>query len=253
MILQLYNIIFSLHWKRFRDDILTIWTHGSDSLETFLDYLNQIDSTGKIKFTTQVQDEDGIVFLDLKLKVENSKITVDAFAKSTSSFTYMLSTSCYPRKSINNIPRGVTLRLRRICHTDEKFNSRSIEYKNYFIARDYKPSIVNKHFAHVSTLSRQEARQKSTNRKIQVSRNVKLIMKYNPRLPDLNSLLKKHMPLLYKDPTLKTINPQGCINSVFKRNQPLKELLAPFLYPTTMLLELIRSPVVTNVTFAKIT
>ena len=30
-------------WKRFRDDILIIWTHGSDILESFLDYLNQID------------------------------------------------------------------------------------------------------------------------------------------------------------------------------------------------------------------
>ena len=142
-------------WKRFRDDILTIWTHGSDTLESFLDYLNQIDSTGKIKFTMQVQDEDGIEFLDLKLKLENSKIAVDVFAKPTNSFTYVLPTSCYPRKSINNIPRGIALRLRRICDTDEKFNSRSIEYKNYLIARDYKPSIVNKHFAHVSTLSRQ--------------------------------------------------------------------------------------------------
>ena len=108
----------------------------------------------------------------------------------------MLPTSCYPRKSINNIPRGIALRLRRICDTDEKFNSRSIEHKNYLIARDYKPSIFNKHFAHVPTLSRQQARQKSTNRKTQVSKNVKLIMKYNPKLPDLNSLLKKHMPLL---------------------------------------------------------
>ena len=108
----------------------------------------------------------------------------------------MLPTSCYPRKSINNIPRGVALRLRRICDTDEKFNSRSIEYKNYFIARDYKPSIVNKQFAYVSTLSRQQDRQKSTNRRSQVSKNVKLIMKYNPRFPDLNKLLKKHMSLL---------------------------------------------------------
>ena len=56
-------------------------------------------------------------------------------------------------------------------------------------------------------------------------------MKYNPRLPELNSLLKKHMCLLHIDPTLKTIFPQGCINSVFKRNQSLKELLAPSLYP----------------------
>ena len=97
--------------------------------------------------------------------------------------------------------------MRHICDTDEKFTFSSIEYKNCLIARDYKPSIVNKHFAHVSPLSRQQARQKSTNRKSQVSKNVKLIMKYNPRLSDLNSLLKKHMPLLYTDPTLKTIFP----------------------------------------------
>ena len=55
-------------------------------------------------------------------------------------------------------------------------------------------------------------------------------MKYNPRFPDLNSLLKKHIPLLYTDPTLETIFLQGCISSVFKRNQLLKELLAPSLY-----------------------
>ena len=126
--------------------------------------------------------------------------------------------------------------MRRICDTDEKFNSRSIEYKNYLIARDYKSSIVNKHFTHVSTLSSQQASQKSTNRKSQVSKNVKLIMKYIPRLPGLNSLLKKHIPLLYTDPTLKTIFLQGCINSVFKRNQSLKELLAPSLYPKNKLL-----------------
>ena len=33
-------------WKRFLDDILTIWAHGTDTLESFLGYVNQIDSTG---------------------------------------------------------------------------------------------------------------------------------------------------------------------------------------------------------------
>ena len=94
-------------WKRFRDDILKIWTHGSDTFESFLDDLNQIDSTGKIKFTIQVQDEDVIEFLDLKLKLENSKIAVVVFAKPTNRFTYVLPTSCYSRKSINNIPCGI--------------------------------------------------------------------------------------------------------------------------------------------------
>ena len=181
----------------------------------------------------QVQHEYGTEFLDLKLKnVENGKIAVDVFAKPTSSFTYVLPTSGYPRKSLNNIPHGIALLLRRIWDTNEKFDSRSIEYKNYLIARDYNPSIGNKYFAHVSTLSRQQVRQKSTNRKSEVNKNGKLIMKYNPRLPDLNSLLKKHMPLLYTDLTLKTIFRQGYIKSVFKRNQSLIGLLEPSLYPS---------------------
>ena len=52
------------------------WRHGIDTLESFLVYLNQIDSIGKIKFTMQVQDEDGIWFLYLKLKFESGKIAV---------------------------------------------------------------------------------------------------------------------------------------------------------------------------------
>ena len=35
--------------------------------QSFLDDLKQVDSSGKIKFTMHVQDEDGIEFLDLKL------------------------------------------------------------------------------------------------------------------------------------------------------------------------------------------
>ena len=49
-----YHFELSL-WKSFRDGILTIWTHGSDTLESFLDYLNQADPTGKTKLTMQVQ------------------------------------------------------------------------------------------------------------------------------------------------------------------------------------------------------
>ena len=54
-------------------------------------------------------------------------------------------------------------------------------------------------------------------------------MEDNPSLPGLNLLLKKHIALLYTDPTSKTVFLQGCINSVFKINQSLKELLGPSL------------------------
>ena len=62
LILQLYNIIFSQHSEKDFEMIFWKFGHVSDILESFLDYLNQIDSTGKIKFTIQVQDEDGIDF-----------------------------------------------------------------------------------------------------------------------------------------------------------------------------------------------
>ena len=71
---------------------------------------------------------------------------MDVNYKPTNGFTYILPTICYPRKSINSIPHSIALRLRRICDSDEKFNYRSEEYKNYLIVRDYHPGLVDKQF-----------------------------------------------------------------------------------------------------------
>ena len=53
-------------WKRFREDVFVILTHGSATLNLFLDYLNNLDNTDKIKFTMQVADQNGTEFLYLK-------------------------------------------------------------------------------------------------------------------------------------------------------------------------------------------
>ena len=117
-------------WKRFRDYIFALWPHGRESLVLFLDYINTLDPTEKIKFTMEVAEPGNYLeFLDLKLKRENGKITVDVHSKPTSSFKYVLPTTCYPRKSINNIPHGIAIPLRRICDSDEKFKQRSEEYE----------------------------------------------------------------------------------------------------------------------------
>ena len=39
-------------------------------LSSFLDYLNTMDKTGKIKFTMEIAGETGLEFLDLKLKIQ---------------------------------------------------------------------------------------------------------------------------------------------------------------------------------------
>ena len=85
-------------WKRFRDDIFTLWEHGIDTLPSFLDYLNCIDTTVKIKFTMEIAGKNDLLFLDLKLKIAEGKIRVDVYAKSTNSFSCTSPNTCYPKK-----------------------------------------------------------------------------------------------------------------------------------------------------------
>ena len=75
--------------KRFRDEVFVVWTHGHTAVSLFLEYLNNIDKTGKIQFTMQAAGDDGLEFLDLKLKMVNGKISVDVFSKLTNSSTYV--------------------------------------------------------------------------------------------------------------------------------------------------------------------
>ena len=140
-------------WKRFRNHIFALWKHGTASLSSFLDYLNTMDKTGKIKFTLEIAGDTGLEFLNLKLKINEGKVRVDVYAKSTNSFSYITPNTCYPQNDICNIPRGIVLRLRRICDDDETFEERSSEYKNYLIAIDHKP-IFKKKFSEVKKKTR---------------------------------------------------------------------------------------------------
>ena len=75
-------------WKRFRDDVLAVWTHDTAKLPPFLDCPNNINDTGKIKFIVQIADDlNDLEFLDLKIKFLNGKLSVDVYFKSKNSFT----------------------------------------------------------------------------------------------------------------------------------------------------------------------
>ena len=103
---------------------------------------------------------DTLEFGDLKLKFdkESKQISVDVFVKDTGSFTYVLPSTCFPKNNIENIPKGVALRYRRICYSEEKFEKHSAEYQNYLIARDYKPGKMKKRFSDIKNLNREEVR-----------------------------------------------------------------------------------------------
>ena len=143
---------------------------------------------------------------------------VDVHSKSTNSFTYVLPTICDPRKSINNIPHGTAVRLRRICDSDEKFTHWSEESKNYLIARDYHPGLVDMQFQKVEVTSRHNARKKNTKRR-EVSK-VKFITTFNSALPSIEGFIRKHIHCLHSDEVLKKDFPNNKFSAFYERNKP---------------------------------
>ena len=65
-------------WKRLRDDVFLLWPHSRESLVLFLEYIDTLDPTEKIKFTMEVAEPVNCLgLLDLKLKWEDGKNAVD--------------------------------------------------------------------------------------------------------------------------------------------------------------------------------
>ena len=61
-------------WKRFRDDVFVLWEHGTAFVSSFLNYLNAMDKTSKIKFIMEIAGDTVLEFPDLKLKINKVKI-----------------------------------------------------------------------------------------------------------------------------------------------------------------------------------
>ena len=45
-------------WKRFCDDVSVRWKHWTDTLSSFLYYLNNVDEPRKIKLAMEIADQE---------------------------------------------------------------------------------------------------------------------------------------------------------------------------------------------------
>ena len=110
------------YFGQYCDDCLALWTSPLEKSELFLMFLNSIDSN--LQFTIEV-GENELCFLDLKLTLKDNKIHTTDYSKPTDSHLYLQADSCHHLPSILGIQKGVALRLRRICSTDEEFDNKS--------------------------------------------------------------------------------------------------------------------------------
>ena len=121
-------------WKRLRDAVISLWILSGEDANDYLDYLNNIDASGKMGFTMQTENENGFEFLDLGFKLKGcNKITVDVLSKCmnrlhSSTFAYS-GKICYHFGNTNNwnkILEGIALRLRCFCDADVKFEKKNL-------------------------------------------------------------------------------------------------------------------------------
>ena len=69
-----------------------------------------------------VGENDELTFLDLRIMLKNNKLFTTVYSKPTSRQMYLHADSIHPKSTFTGFQKGVPLRLRRICSTDEEFN-----------------------------------------------------------------------------------------------------------------------------------
>ena len=216
----LENAPFQPHtWLRYIDDIFMIWTEGLDNLKIFIDYLNNIHST--IKFTSS-HSSTNIPFLDVSVSLTNDgSISTDLYTKPTDKHQHLLYSSCHPLHTKKAIPFSLALRLRRICSTDATFNTRAAQLTTYLLKRGYSRNFVTKQIRRAADIPRRLTLQ---TKDVNKPKRIPFITTFNPSLPHISNIIKKHHNLLLSSNRCKKVF-QHLPVVAFRRSPNLRDLL----------------------------
>ena len=133
-------------WKRFIDDIFSVWTLSKQEIDTFIDFANRFHTT--IKFTCEMSSEHA-VFLDTEVFkrpcfASNKILNVQTHFKATEKFQYTHFSSCHPLSVKTGFLKGETLCLLRTNSIKEKFKSSNQDFKFRLLERGYPRKLVSK-------------------------------------------------------------------------------------------------------------
>ena len=113
-----------IFWKRFIDDIISMWDTSRDKIEEFLLKANSFHPT--IKFTAEISETETI-FLDTVVYkgdrfLKESILDVRIYFKPTEAFQYTNFHSCHPPGVTKGFIKGEALRLLRTNSSQTTFN-----------------------------------------------------------------------------------------------------------------------------------
>ena len=173
-----------------------------------------------IKFTATWSTEE-VVFLDTRVYLKNQHIETDLYVKPTDNHQYLHMNSCHPRHCKSAIPFRQALRLRRICSEKENLQRRTEELEGYLANRGHPKEHLKAEIDRAVAIPREECLQLQQREK---SNRIPLVITYNPTLPPVGGITRKHHNILHASERLKKAIPSPPIIA-FRRPKNLRDLL----------------------------
>jgi len=164
----MFYTLVPLDWKRYINDIFSLWNVDKEEIEEFIVLANSHHPT--IKFTAEISDKE-INFLDttvFKGERLNKQAILDLCThfKPTETFQYTHVSSCYPQGVRKGFIKGEALRLLRTISLAKSFVENITQFKTCLCARDYPNNLIERITSEVKFSERKSAlQQRETVRK----------------------------------------------------------------------------------------
>ena len=212
-----------LEWKRYIDDIFSLWDSTKEEIDLFISEANRQHTT--IKFTADISERD-TNFLDTTVFkgerfYEESILDIRTHFKPNETFQYTHFSSCHAPGVAKGFIKGEALRLLRTNSSKALFEENINNFKSRLSDRGYPKNVVEKTLIEVKFEERKYALQE----KQKVRKNIlPFVTQYNPSVPNLKKVLMSKWHIIEKQPLLREVFREPPIIS-YKRGRSLKDIL----------------------------
>ena len=215
-------------WTVFRDDCYDAWMHGEEALHEFTEWLNTLHPT--IKFKLEQYSKDGVEYLDTFVFSKDNKFCTKVHCKPSDTHAYLMPVSCHPLHTIRNIPSGIALRVRKLSSEQSDYSKSKEDFSLYLRQRGFHDSIIDESFkkaeeydTNIDVIKNPRSRKTISSESTQSC--TPLVVEYNPRFPNISSVVNKYKYILDEDPLTNKTIPSNSVFVSFKRTKNFKDLL----------------------------
>ena len=129
-------------WRRYIDDVFTIINGSKEPVIMILDNINKLHAN--IKFTLELEKNDMISFLDVKVQRTGNSLETSVYRKTTNTNLYTKWNACLPNYQKIGLVTSLIVRAYRICLNNILLNVEIDYLKNVLINNGYSKRLLDK-------------------------------------------------------------------------------------------------------------